>query len=58
MKITKHINELEERIEQLEKALREATGWNWLDADMPDEVVIATEAVLGGKVYHDPFYKW
>jgi hypothetical protein len=39
------------RIAELEKALREAMEWNWLDEDMNQGVANACERVLNGGTF-------
>jgi hypothetical protein len=52
--IERHIaicTEQANRISELEKALREAMEWNWLDEDMNQGVANACERVLNGGTF-------
>jgi hypothetical protein len=43
--------DVDARIAELEKALREAMEWNWLDEDMNQGVANACERVLNGGTF-------
>lgn len=36
----------DQSVQKLVRLLEEATGWNWLDEDMPEEVIKKVEAAL------------
>jgi hypothetical protein len=44
-------DDVDARIAELEKALREAMEWNWLDEDMNQGVANACERVLNGGTF-------